>query len=120
MNKIVKVVLLMLIVSNSFSQVTDSTSKWNYSIGSDIVSRYVWRGSDYCNSPAIQPAAEISYKNFAFGVWGSYTLANSEIQEADLYLSYSFWKIKMICYDYFYMNMNEYVMNTFSKLFIYF
>jgi len=107
MNKIIKVILLMLIVSNSFSQVTDTTSKWNYSIGSDIVSRYVWRGSDYNNSPAIQPTAEISYKNFAFGAWGSYTFANAEIQEADLYLSYSFWKIKMICYDYFYMNMNN-------------
>lgn len=107
MNKIVRFILLMLIVNDSYSQVTDTISKWDYSIGSDIVSRYVWRGSDYCNSPAIQPTAEISYKNLAFGTWGSYTFANSEIQEADLYISYSFWKLKFTCFDYFYMNMNN-------------
>lgn len=100
-------VLFILIINISFSQENDTISNWNYSIGSDIVSRYVWRGSDYFNSPAIQPLAELSYKNISLGAWGSYSFANSDIQEADLYLSYSFWKLKMICYDYFYMNMSK-------------
>lgn len=105
----------MLIINVSYSQVTDTISKWDYSIGSDFVSRYVWRGSDYFNSPAIQPTAEISYRNLAFGTWGSYTFANSNIQETDLYLSYSFWKIKLTCTDYFFINTN----NVRNSYFIY-
>ena len=79
MNSISKILFFVLFVNNSFCQEKDTLSNWNYNVSADIVSRYVWRGSDYNNSPAIQPTAEISYKNFAFGAWGSYTFADAEI-----------------------------------------
>jgi hypothetical protein len=57
--------------------------------GADFVSRYIWRGTDYGNSPAIQPSLELGYKGFAFGAWGSYTTNDGNFQETDLYVSYT-------------------------------
>src|SRR6056297_1976031 len=66
-------------------------TKSSVSVNADLVSRYVWRGVDYGNSPAIQPGIEYANGNFAFGTWGSYsTSSNTGGLEADLYTSYSF------------------------------
>ena len=82
-------------------------SKWDYSVGADLVSRYVWRGTGYSNSPAFQPALEVLYSNLAIGAWGSYSFNSLDIPEADLYLRYTFWKLKFTCWDYFYMDMSK-------------
>lgn len=73
----------------TFSQESESTS--DFSIGADIMSRYVWRGTNYGGSPSIQPALEYSTASLAIGAWGAYTTNSLEpfTQEADLYLSYT-------------------------------
>jgi hypothetical protein len=58
------------------------------SVGIDLYSRYIWRGTDFGNAPAIQPDIEFANGGFAFGVWGSYPLNGSSYLEADLYASY--------------------------------
>lgn len=71
--------------------------------GADLVSRYIWRGADFGNSPAIQPALELSYGGFAFGAWGSYATNDANFQEADLYASYTFKDVFTIMVtDYFF------------------
>ncbi len=63
----------------------------NLTVGADMVSRYVWRGTDFGNAPAIQPTLEYSKKGFSVGAWGSYSLSsNTGGLEADLYVSYAF------------------------------
>jgi hypothetical protein len=83
-------------------------------IGTDLVSRYVWRGTDYGNSPAIQPSVSVSLKGFTLGAWGSYGLFNEmgenefglpenlgNYAEVDLYLSYTRGWFTVMLYDYY-------------------
>jgi hypothetical protein len=60
------------------------------SIGADVMSRYVWRGTDYGASPSIQPYIEASFGGFAIGAWGAYATNLPGVQEMDLYASYTF------------------------------
>ncbi|MBN2175715.1 MAG: hypothetical protein JW731_16415 [Bacteroidales bacterium] len=70
--------------------------------GVDLVSRYIWRGTDFGNSPAIQPALELGFGGFAIGAWGSYATNDANFQEADLYVSYTFNDIlTLMVTDYF-------------------
>jgi hypothetical protein len=59
------------------------------SISVDLMSRYVWRGTDFGGSPSIQPGIEYSKSGFSIGVWGAYATNFPGVQEADLYLSYA-------------------------------
>jgi hypothetical protein len=89
----------------------------SFSAGTDIVSRYIWRGADYGNSPAIQPAVAFSVEGFKVGFWGSYGLGQSSKQindstivnmghyaEFDTYISYTWKGITLMAYDYFFPN----------------
>ena len=70
------------------------------SIGVDLMSRYVWRGTDYGSSPSIQPSLELGLGGFALGVWGAYTTNLPGVQELDLYATYTFSDIVTIDRDY--------------------
>lgn len=62
------------------------------SVGSDIVSRYIWRGFDLgVNTPSIQPNIEFSASRFAAGFWAALPTANQDaLEEIDFYVSYTF------------------------------
>lgn len=66
----------------------------NFSIGADVVSRYIWRGIDLGgSSPHIQPSIEYAFgeSGLTLGAWGSQSIGGiSTGAEADLYLTYSF------------------------------
>jgi hypothetical protein len=62
-------------------------------LGADLVSRYVWRGTDFGNTAAIQPSLSYSSGGFTVGAWGSFDLSpvnGSAVNENDLYASYAF------------------------------
>ncbi len=82
----------------------DSEEKQSpFSLSMDLMSRYVWRGTDYGASPSIQPGVEFSKSGFAIGAWGAYTINKSDIQEFDLYVGYTFKDvISVIVTDYFF------------------
>ena len=42
-------------------------------LGADIMSRYVWRGTDFGNTAAIQPSLSFSSGGFTVGAWGPST-----------------------------------------------
>ena len=59
------------------------------SLGTDIVSHYVWRGQDL-GGVSVQPTLGIGYKGFSLSSWGSVGLSNPlDTQEFDLTLAYS-------------------------------
>jgi len=66
-----------------------------FSVGADLVSRYIWRGKDYGNSPAVQPNVALSLAGLKIGVWGSYGILYRDslgnYAEIDPYISYT-WK----------------------------
>jgi hypothetical protein len=72
-------------------------------IGADIMSRYVWRGTDYGSSPSIQPYMELGLGGFALGFWGAYTTNLPGVQELDFYANYTFADVVTIgITDYFF------------------
>lgn len=80
-------------------------------IGVDLFSRYVWRGTDVGNAPSAQPTLAAQCSRVELGVWAAYTLSNdvSETDEIDLWLSYSHEfpnsvTVTMIATDYYYPN----------------
>lgn len=87
-------VTVLLMVSMIFTpgnlnaQQEDSSSP--FSVGGDLVSSYLWRGTKFGTGPAIQPYVELGLGNFSIGAWGSYCFTSDEAAEADLYLSYGF------------------------------
>lgn len=85
--------------------------------GADLMSRYIWRGIDFGNSPAIQPNLSFSWKGLNIGSWGSYAFAKHNIQlndttvveagtyaETDLFISYTFQWFTLMVFDYFTVN----------------
>lgn len=116
--------LLIFITETSFAQLQDenkmeerSGNAATFSAGADLVSRYIWRGTDYGNSPAIQPAVAFSVVGLKAGFWGSYglgqysrpindtTVANmGHYAEFDMYLSYTLKGFTLMAYDYFIPN----------------
>lgn len=87
------------------------------SFGADFMSRYIWRGSDYGNSPAIQPNLNFSAGGFSIGAWGSYGFAHHSVQindstmvdagnyaEFDLYISYTYKWFTLMVFDFFVPN----------------
>jgi hypothetical protein len=72
-------------------------------IGADIMSRYVWRGTDYGSSPSIQPYMELGLGGFALGFWGAYTTNLPGVQELDFYANYTFSDVVTVgIIDYFF------------------
>ena len=59
------------------------------SVGADLVSRYIWHGTDLGSSPSIQPYIEAEIYSITIGAWGAYTINAPGAQEADLYISYT-------------------------------
>ncbi len=85
--------------------------------GGDIVSRYIWRGSDVNDQVNIQPYITFNYADFKLGAWGSYGLSHLNStdkdyalqSELDTWMSLSFVNtsdvnITAIFTDYFFPN----------------
>lgn len=70
---------------------SEDSGIFDASIGADLMSRYVWRGTQFSTAPVFQPAFEVSAYGVSLGAWGSYSfLGVADGAEADIYLSYSF------------------------------
>ena len=88
-----------------------SVSSAQFSVGADLVSRYLWRGWDFGNSAAVQPALAYSAPagtgSFEIGAWGSFGIAggigtSDAYNENDLYASYSNGPVSVVFTDYFF------------------
>lgn len=87
MKKAVKLVSLAVAL---FAGLSNTAQAAGFKIGADVVSSYVFRGTDFGNSAAIQPA--LSYTcpttGIIVGAWGSYAVsedAGNRHKEIDLY-----------------------------------
>jgi len=96
---------LVLFMTMAFGMPVDlmCQNKLSLDPGADFVSRYIWRGSDFGNSPAIQPKLEMKYSGFKLGAWGSYSFSSqANFQEVDLYMAYTLKELLTITItDYF-------------------
>lgn len=89
------VALFILNLTNLYGQL---------SIGTDIKSRYNWRGMDFGASPCFQPSMTYTYDILSVGVWGSYSFQGGGFSENDFWASVdiplSAGKVTVILTDY--------------------
>ncbi len=97
---IINLIILLFLGWTGLSAQDEGKSA-KFDIGTDLMSRYIWRGADYGNSPSIQPTMAFTWKGLEVGAWGAFSLSNTNYQEVDLYINYSF------C-DYFSLGFTDY------------
>jgi hypothetical protein len=94
-----------------------SSSSPRIDLGADFVSRYIWRGKDYGNSPSIQPNVSFSAAGFKIGAWGCYGISEYKTKindstiidmghyaETDFFVSYTYKWVTLGVTDYFFPN----------------
>ncbi len=87
-------------LSSLKAQEVDTTAS-PFSVGADVYSNYVWRGTKFGTGPAIQPSVKFTKGSLAIGVWGSFDAAG--YSEADLFASYAFdFGLTLGATDYYY------------------
>jgi len=86
-NKIIGVFKISLIILSLFF----NNLIYSQDFGADVVSSYVWRGTQFGSGAHVQPYMSLGSGNFEAGVWGSFpTSADGGGDELDLYLGYDF------------------------------
>ena len=93
----VSIMYSLLVLSMLYGEVT---------IGADVVSRYVWRGTDFGNAAAVQPGIETAVGPVTLGAWGSWSIspgpADASGNECDLYASTTVGPVGLTLTDYFF------------------
>ncbi len=92
--QIMVAILLCSTIAISFAETT---------ISADVVSRYVWRGTDFGNAAAVQPGIETAVGPVTVGAWGSWALNGADGgNECDLYASFTAGPVGITVTDYFF------------------
>lgn len=107
-----KTAKLLTLAVALFAGLGNTAQAEGFKIGADVVSSYVWRGSDFGNSAAIQPAISYTCPNTGIivGTWGSYALndnAGSRHKEIDLYATLPVGPLSFTVTDYYNPNAGD-------------
>lgn len=83
-----------------------SSSYAQFGLGADVVSRYVWRGTDFGNSAAVQPGIAYTAGAVEIGAWASWSVDGSPSgNENDLYVTYNAGPVGITVTDYFFPSL---------------
>jgi hypothetical protein len=63
-------VIFMSVFSSLSLYAQEEKENSPFTVGADVVSSYVWRGSKVGSGPNIQPAMKFSNGGFTLGAWG--------------------------------------------------
>ena len=88
MKKLFTFIVIGVLIISLTTTANAQDEKW--SLGADLVSSYVWRGTKFGTGPALQPGLSYNNGGFSIGGWGSYTFTDDEAGEADLFATYGF------------------------------
>lgn len=94
---------LSMIMSMVMSASAQESRKVEVGFGADLVSSYIWRGTD-CGGTSVQPALNINYAGLSFGVWGSagFDAGKLNMNEFDLTLGYAVGDLSFAITDYYF------------------
>jgi hypothetical protein len=74
---------------------------YSQDFGADLVSSYIWRGTQFGSGAHIQPYMDLGSGNLTGGVWGSFpTSAKGGGNELDLWVSYDFGPLALTVTNY--------------------
>jgi hypothetical protein len=76
-----------ILVNTSAGLSSQDTLSHPFTMGADINSAYIWRGTRYGQGPVIQPVLKFKSGFFTAGAWGSFDFHN--YQETDLFVSFA-------------------------------
>jgi hypothetical protein len=101
------VVLMLMIFSFAPANAQEEEKTSPFSVGADLVSSYVWRGTKQGTGPNIQPSLKFTTGGLTLGSWGSYSfLDGGDLKETDLYASYAFgFGLSVGVTDYYYQGV---------------
>lgn len=103
------VVLVFLCTTSLQAQEERAASK--FSIGTDVYTNYIFRGTKYGKGPSLQPTVKIVSGGLTVGVWGSFDA--SGYAEADPYFSYAFpFGLSLGMTDYYYPDLELFDVST--------
>ncbi len=112
MKKLKHLIAMVLLFSTIGTMAQEKSSLFTYDFGADLMSKYVWRGTQFGGSyPSIQPYAELGIGPITLGAWGAYTIAGpNPYQEFDLYLSANFAEdmLTLTLTDYYFPDTSDY------------
>ena len=97
----IKLLLIITLVSLQLYSQEVKVNNLNCSIGTDLVSSYLWRSLPQGKMPAIQPWGELSYKGLSIGTWGSYEIGG-DFKEIDVYAKFTHKSFSLIFTDLFF------------------
>lgn len=102
-------ILCFLVAAGAGGGAPVITYAQSFSLGADLVSRYVWRGLDIGESVSIQPRLSVTSGPLEVGTWASYA-ANPEsasANEHDLWVSLSAGPLTLGVNDYYFPNLSS-------------
>ena len=97
---------LILLMSCTFFFFSNQNVKAQ-DFGADVVSSYVWRGTQFGTGPHIQPWMELGTGALTGGIWGSFqtnSLADGSGNELDLWVSYDLGPLALTVTNYSFPN----------------
>ena len=92
----------ILAVAAVASVVATAPADAEIGIGADVVSRYVWRGTDFGNAVSVQPGLAYSTDAFEVGAWSSWAINGGGANENDLYATVNLGPASITITDYFF------------------
>ncbi len=98
---------LTALILLAFALGAGSAVAQSFDLGADVVSRYVWRGTDYGESASIQPALSFSSSGFEIGTWASYAMnpEGAPANEHDIWASFTAGALTFGVTDYYFPNL---------------
>jgi len=106
MKRTAKLLSLAAILGLSFSPAAHAEG---FDIGADVVSRYVWRGTQFGDGIAAQPWLSYTFPGIGVevGAWGSFEIDNEESEEIDLYITLPAGNFSFTLTDYYFPTLAE-------------
>ena len=94
-------ILQFTFISITVITILNTNTIQSQDFGADIVSSYVWRGTQFGSGAHIQPWMELGSGSLTGGVWGSFpTTASGGGNELDLWVSYDFGPLALTVTNY--------------------
>lgn len=84
------VITLLFIIAFTTIKAADADSVFIYKI--DFANRWIWRGMNFSETPAIQPTFAYKKNKLKFTVWGSYGFGREKYEEIDFIADYDLFK----------------------------
>jgi hypothetical protein len=99
-----RTVKLLSIAALAGLTLTPAAHAEGFDVGADVVSRYVWRGTQFGDGIAAQPWLSYTFPGIGVevGAWGSFEIDNDDNNEIDLYVTVPAGNFSFTLTDYYF------------------